>query len=207
MSRSVGANLVFAHPNHQPQITQTGGKMDFPPPAKQRKSIRLKNYDYSNTGAYFITICIQHKHCLLGEVRDGAMQLNTAGRMVADHWLKIPSRFPQVILDEFVIMPNHIHGVIALPDKEDTVPGSSDVANYAPLGRILQAFKSITTREYTAGVKARSWPSFPGKLWQRNYWDRVIRSETELSLIREYIRNNPLQWALDKLYVAVEPEL
>jgi len=122
------------------------------------------------------------------------MQLNAAGLMVADQWQGIVERFPGVELDEYVIMPNHLHGIVML---------SSGIS----LSRVIRAFKSITTHEYISGVKQNGWREFPGRLWQRNYWNRVIRSECELALIREYIRNNPLKWELDKLYVAAEPEL
>jgi REP element-mobilizing transposase RayT len=187
--------------------------MTYNPDIHHRHSSRLRDYDYSAAGAYFVTICTQGRECLFGEVIDGAMVLNDAGRMVLGMWRALPERFPNVATDEFVVMPNHVHGIILLNDRrgeprvrpisgfgmkqgdhKDRPYGTGDFS----LGRVCQAFKSLTTVEYVRGVKDYQWPSFPGRLWQRNYFERVIRDEGELGAIREYIRNNPLKWEQDE---------
>lgn len=187
--------------------------MTYNPDLHHRRSIRLREFDYSSAGAYFVTLCVQGRECLFGSVVDGSMQLNEAGRMVEGAWRALAERFPKVVVDEFVVMPNHLHGVILLNERrgEPCVrpnfrggggQGEHKVRPYGTadfsLGRICQAFKSLTTVEYVRGVKDHDWSSFPGRLWQRNYHERVIRNEGELIGIREYIQNNPLKWHDDE---------
>ena len=221
-------------------------KTSYNPTVHHRHSIRLQRYDYSQAGAYFITICTQNRECLFGEIADEEMKMNDAGQMVQTVWDEMPNRFDGLELDRFVVMPNHIHGIIVLPRRGESCirpcatpdirpcisPGihfriHSDPTNgrstdhggdhrggdhrgeykirpYGTMpgtvGRIIQAFKSITTHEYTNGVKQHGWLPFPGKLWQRNYWEHIIRNESELNRIHEYIKNNPAQWESDRLY-------
>ena len=178
-----------------------------------RKSIRLKGFDYSSAGAYFVTVCTQDRLCLFGEIADENMILNDVGQMIHAQWLEMAKRFEIIALDQSVVMPNHVHGILFLKcrgescirpdDKPKTsIQGEHEVRPYGTLddslGRILQAFKSITTNAYIRDGKQRDWPSFPGKLWQRNYFERVIRNEKELNRIRDYIINNPLKWHEDK---------
>jgi len=153
----------------------------------QRRSPRLKGYDYSQHGAYFVTICTQGRLCLFGEVVEEAMQQSAVGQMAALKWSSIPERFPRVELDEYVVMPNHLHTILILPD---------DGASYS-LTDVVQWFKSITTHAYMQGACQLGWESFPGKLWQRSFYDRIIRNERMLNAVREYIVCNPLRWALD----------
>ena len=171
-----------------------------------RRSIRLQGYDYSQNGAYFVTICTQNRECLLGEIVDGEMRLNDAGVMVKTVWGKLSERFPLVSLGESVIMPNHMHGIICivgapLVGAQNSRTGTE--SNRAPtrgaptLGDITGAFKSITTHEYIKGVKEFQWRPFPGKLWQRNYFDHIIRNDESMNKIREYIIQNPLKWLDD----------
>jgi hypothetical protein len=163
-------------------------------PAKhRRRSLRLQGYDYAQAGAYFVTICTQGRTCLFGEVTDGSMRLIDAGQMLAALWDDIPARFPDVELDAFVVMPNHLHGIILLPDTGATTNRATtrvaptkhhDDANAMPLvgaplvgarnnaptlGDVVGAFKSAATVEYIRGVKAKGWPEFRRRLWQRNY--------------------------------------
>ncbi len=159
----------------------------------RRRSPRLQGYDYSQNGAYFVTICTQHRVCLFGEVVDGEMRLNDAGRMVELWWLKLPGKFPEVDIDLFVVMPNHFHGIVVLGT---TGPVS------APLYTHLQWFKTMTTNAYIRGVKERDWETFPGKLWQRSFHDHIIRSEKELNTVREYILDNPARWEDDTFHPA-----
>ncbi len=178
-----------------------------------RRSIRLKGYDYSLAGAYFVTVCTQNRLCLFGNVNNEQMTLNQAGQMVYEQWSELPKRFPESAIDEFTMMPNHLHGILIINDNETIqsvgaplvgAQNKVDKTNKAGtrpapmLGEIVGAFKSITTNEYIRGVKQHDWLSFPGKLWQRNYFERVIRDEDELNRIREYIIYNPVKWAEDE---------
>ncbi|WP_299757204.1 transposase [uncultured Chloroflexus sp.] len=207
--------------------------MKYDPEKHHRRSIRLKGYDYSQAGAYFITIVTQDRACLFGEVVDGEMRLNDAGRMVWDEWDALPDRFPGLELDAFVVMPNHVHGIIVLtgsatvgaglvpapdgdmpaPDgvRAGLVPAPNEATTrVAPtIGDIVGAFKSITTVAYIRGVKQSGWPPFRGRVWQRNYYEHIIRNEESLNRIRQYIADNPLRWAFDReslLVTQPEPE-
>ncbi len=177
----------------------------------KRKSLRLKNYDYSSEGSYFVTISTQDRKCLFWEGEAYEPVLNEAGGMIQKVWEELPSRFPSCELDQFVVMPNHIHGIIVIVGAPLLV-GARDVSGVikkagtrpAPtLADIIRAFKSITTREYIQGVKGKRWPSFNRKLWQRNYYEHIIRSEEELMEIRRYVVENPLKGHLDSENPAV----
>jgi len=160
--------------------------MKFDPDIHHRRSIRLADFDYSSAGFYFVTICVQGRECLLGEIADGEVVLNEAGRMVEDTWLELSVQYPGIALDEHVVMPNHFHGIIVL--QSPAVLSLPDV---------VHRFKSLTTTRYRDGVNNDNWPPFPGKLWQRNYHERIIRNEKELHQIRQYIHDNPAQWESD----------
>jgi putative transposase len=241
--------------------------MPYNPQIHHRRSIRLKGYDYSQAGAYFITICTQNHACLFGFVgaplvgdqnncaiqnngviqNNGAIQnngviqnngakndgakndvviqnetdfgnddgepqigrpqgpaptvarngdapkfiLNDAGKMVEIEWLKLTERFPNIELHEFVVMPNHFHGILQIVDV---------AAAGKTVGDMMDAFKSITTVEYIHGVKTLDWEKFNRKLWQRNYYEHIIRDEKSYQRISEYIINNPYKWKDDKFY-------
>ena len=182
--------------------------MDSIPEARRRRSIRLKGYDYSRTGAYFVTTVTQNRLCLFGDVVGDEMHLNEAGIMAQEMWETLPHRFPGRDLDAFVIMPNHIHGIIAINEPvgaslvsaqdNSMATGERATTRVAPtLGDVMGAYKSLTTIEYARGVTTWGWQSFDRRLWQRNYYERVIRDGRELDRAREYIANNPMQWALD----------
>ena len=176
--------------------------MKTDPDIHRRRTIRLQGRDYSEGGMYFITLCTEsHKH-LFGKIIDGKMCLNDSGRIVRQCWNAIPSHFPQVALDWFVIMPNHVHGIIAIEAQNffSTVSGSVGAKNFSPprgtartVGSIVRGFKIGVTKWMRSNTTIRD-------VWQRNYWEHIIRSEAELTDIREYIQNNPAQWTLDKLY-------
>jgi REP element-mobilizing transposase RayT len=181
------------------------------PERHHRRCIRLKGYDYSQPGAYFITICTQNRVCLLGDVLEGQMRLNDAGRMVERWWLELAHKFPTVALDAFVVMPNHIHGIIAIvgadlcvrpddprvrPDGEGTHDQGGTHAG-VPRPKIIQWFKTMTTNEYIRHVKNHAWTPFCGRLWQHNYYEHIICNDESLNRIREYIATNPLRWHLD----------
>jgi len=165
-----------------------------------RRSIRLKAYDYSQTGMYFLTICVNERACLFGEIKNGAMSLNDAGKIVESTWNDLPGHYAHVALDEFVIMPDHVHGIIVI-DAHVGAGFKPAPTKPAPtrhgLPEIVRAFKTFSSRRINEARGMRG-----VSLWQRNYWERVIRNEQELTGLREYIHNNQLQWELDKLHPA-----
>lgn len=175
--------------------------MKYNPQKHHRRSIRLKGYDYSQAGLYFITICAQNRACLFGNIVVGAplvgaqmgaqMVLNDGGKMVETEWLKLPERFPNIEFHEYVVMPNHFHGILQIVDLSSM--GKT-------VGDMLDAFKSITTVEYIHGVKTLGWEPFNRKLWQRNYHEHIIRDEQSYQRISDYIINNPANWKDDKFY-------
>jgi REP element-mobilizing transposase RayT len=159
----------------------------------------LKGYDYAQAGAYFVTMCAQQRELLF--VADDVID------MIQRWWDKLPEKFPGVETDAFVIMPNHAHGIIVVEvnTRVDPIPRDDSGQTYvsAPtinptLGEMIQWFKTMTTNEYIRGIKDLNWTPFPGKLWQRNYYEHIIRSEVELNAIRQYIINNPLKWEQDR---------
>ncbi|MGH8589991.1 MAG: transposase, partial [Gammaproteobacteria bacterium] len=235
----------------------------FDPERHHRRSIRLRGYDYTQAGAYFVTVVTQDRACLFGEALDGEMRLNDAGRMVAAEWDALCTRSINIDLDAFVVMPNHIHGVIVVTGTTGKIgtDGSKTATVGAPLvgaqstmgdivdivgaplvgaqsttgtqttaatvgaplvgaqsttraqttgaqtgattrlaptlGKIVGAFKSLTTVAYTRGVTTQGWSPFPGRLWQRNYFEHIVRNEESLHRIRQYIADNPARWTDD----------
>jgi putative transposase len=171
--------------------------MKFDPQKHHRRSIRLKEYDYSQAGAYYVTIDVQNRECLFGEIVNYEMILNEAGEMVSEQWNALLERFPSIELDVYQVMPNHSHGIIVIIENVD--PQNIVVQNKKPtLGDIIGAFKSITTHEYILGVDNKHWPQFYKRLWQRNYYEHVVRDEKDLNRIRDYIQSNPANWDEDE---------
>jgi putative transposase len=167
-----------------------------------RKSIRLKEYDYSQPGEYFITICKHDKQCIFGEIVDEEIQLSKEGEIVKEEWLRTSIIRPDVKLDSFIIMPNHIHGIIVLNEMHESYGrGTSQRAptverfgkptsNSIPT--IIRLFKSVTTK------RINQIHHLPGlSIWQRGYYDHIIRGEKDLNNIQDYIINNPIKWSLD----------
>jgi putative transposase len=164
----------------------------------RRRSIRLPGYDYSQPGAYFITICTQNREYLFGNIVVGAgpracPEPNDAGTMIQTVWYEIPIHYHGIEIDEFIVMPNHIHGIIVIRQAQgDGRPqGIAPTGGPLSLPDVVHRFKTMTTKCYAVGVKQHGWPPFPGRLWQRNYWEHIVRNEIELNRIREYIRYNP----------------
>ena len=157
--------------------------MNYP----KRKTIRLQDYDYSSNGAYFVTICTQDRQRFFWE-HDQAV-LNSSGTMVYEWLKKLSPKFSGVYLDSYAVMPNHVHVILFLEHTE------------ASLDEIISWFKTMTTNAYIRGVKAGIYPPFDKQLWQRSYYEHVIRNETDLQETRKYISENPLKWQLDQLYV------
>jgi putative transposase len=178
-----------------------------------RKSIRLKEYDYSQPGTYFVTLCTEGRMCVFGDVVDGRMVLNETGEIVQSDWDDLPVHYPHARLDAFQIMPNHIHGIIILVDEAavGAGPGGRPTSGEhpdaqprrpAPVGEevqrhriseIIRSFKAYTTirinkRRHTPGVR----------IWQRNYYERIVRNTEELDAIRAYVYNNPMAWDKDR---------
>ena len=208
----------------------------------RRRAMRLRGYDYSQPGAYFVTICAQHRKCLFGTIADGKMQLNEMGKIVVECWNRISPHFPSVELDEYVVMPNHTHGIIRLgvpemksphaPEHVATRRGevpspirtnnrrgevSSPVLNNdarkdevsspirtnnrrgevssPTLGKIIAYFKYQSTK------RINQHRDMPGtQVWQRDYYDHVVRDDPDLQRLRQYIQNNPMKWELDQLH-------
>ncbi len=192
---------------------------DRNPNFHNRRSIRLKGYDYSQSGLYFITLCVQNRERLFGEIRPvgaalvGALNpnpansqfmiLNDAGKMIGSEWLALKNRFPNIELHEYVVMPNHFHGILEIVDEREwaTTRIAPTVAQKRKtVGDMMDAFKSITTVEYIRGVKNHGWKRFDGKLWQRDYWEHIIRDEAEYFRIANYIVHNPEKWVTDRLH-------
>jgi REP element-mobilizing transposase RayT len=162
--------------------------MRYDPDRQHRQSIRLSHYDYSRVGAYFLTICVHDRESLLGQVENGKVVLNRAGRAVEWTWADLPRHYSHAIVDELVVMPNHVHGIVRLEE----LPPDSDVPRRHALPEIVRAFKSYSARRINKG---RHTPGHP--VWQRNYHERVIRDEEEMLRVRQYIRDNPLRWDID----------
>ncbi len=172
----------------------------YDPERFHRRSIRLKGYDYTQAGAYFVTLCVVSRECLFGEVVEGVMHLSDLGRIVAAQWNAIPTHFPNASLDVAVVMPNHHHGILVLdgshphgprhPQHQDRRPHGTEPGS---LGSVLQNFESVATRKVN---RLRGTPGW--QLWQRNYYEHVIRDEEEANRIRAYILSNPARWASDR---------
>lgn len=228
--------------------------MGYNPKIHHRRSIRLKGYDYSQPGLYFVTICVQNRQCLFGNVKNKEMILNDAGNMVGKWYNELGNKFHDIHCDEMIVMPNHFHCIIhnigpvgtdlrvcpdtdtnngACPNTNDHVLNNNaiplnDIANPisgghqslpgehhslpgehysllgehigSPLHRVIQWFKTMTTNEYIRGVKKLGWQRFNGKLWQRNYYEHIIRNERSYCNISNYIINNPANWHGDTFY-------
>ena len=164
-----------------------------------RHSIRLKGYDYSKTGYYFVTICTRNRECILGNVVDGEMQLSKIGQLVQIAWNDLLKRFENLELDKVTVMPNYIHGIIIIVEAGLALP-KEGAASSAPtrdvplrLMDVVRAFKSISAINVNRFLSRVGIP-----LWQRNYYEHIIRNEESLNRVREYIGNNPLRWELDR---------
>ena len=189
--------------------------MGYNPERYHRRSIRLKGYDYSCVGTYFVTICTWQRECLFGEVVDTRVQLNDVGRKAQQCWEEIPVRFPSVTLDDFVVMPNHIHGILLITrdaaignvENEDkdgrrgaaccaqivASASAEGAASSAPtLGQIVRVYKSISAISINR-LQGRS----ERPAWQRNYYEHIIRDDDSLNRIRLYIAQNPSLWSDD----------
>lgn len=209
--------------------------MKYHPKLHHRRSIRLYGYDYTEPGAYFVTICTQKRKSLLGYIENGKMILNNVGKMIVDWYYELENKFSVVCCDAFVCMPNHVHFIVFIvgadlcvcpksgrrfvcsknnirrlgesinlgecmdsPLQNDTKRGISvGSGERLSLSKVVQWFKTMTTNNYLKDRRNSEGENFFEKLWQRNYYEHIIRNEKELNGIREYIRNNPVEWQLD----------
>ena len=199
--------------------------MKYNPDKHHRRSIRLKEYNYSQSGAYFVTICTQNR-----EVMFDSIEMRSMIQKWGD---ALPTKFPNIRIDQFMIMPNHIHGIIFIYDEPHTFVGADQCVSphgvgadqcvcphggqsntnsptlkpdehmgsplrKPSLGKIIQWFKTMTTNEFIRNVKTNKLDPFNRKLWQRNYYEHIIRNETDLNNIRQYIMDNPINWEEDE---------
>ena len=205
--------------------------MRYDPNKHHRRSIRLKGYDYTQAGVYFVTIVTQNRACLFGDIVAGEVRLNAFGQAVAETWLWLGTQYGYVELDEWVVMPNHLHGIIIITETDNGCPtdgggvgggsrtaptvigatgggggvgggsrtaptviaSTAPMVKRKPLGRLIGAFKTVSTK------RINEYRGTPGVVvWQRNYYEHIIRDERSLNRIREYIAANPLRWHLDR---------
>ena len=187
----------------------------FNPKFHHRRSIRLKGYDYSRNGAYYITICCAYRQCRFGAIIENEMVYNAFGEIAYMQWIKLPDRFFNFQLDVFQIMPNHMHAIVIL---DDTVVGATLAvapqdaddnpqiltnprarASHAPtIGDIIGVYKSIVSNKCLEIFKSQN--EIMGKLWQRNYFEHIIRSQQSYNRIASYILNNPANWPSDSFF-------
>jgi REP element-mobilizing transposase RayT len=165
---------------------------------RRRRSIRLPGYDYSQAGAYFVTICTHRRRCLLGEIREAEVHLFDLGRVVVGCWEEIPRHFPHLSLDAWIVMPNHVHGILVIseyPIDDETGHACDAVGarHASPLPTIIGAFKSAAARRINDRLAT---PGAP--VWQRGYYEHVVRNERALHRLRQYIAANPERWPHDR---------
>jgi putative transposase len=203
---------LLIHRHEKDYLFLSGGyrkiKMRYNPQIHHRRSIRLKGYDYSQAGAYFITICCHNREYRFGKIADGEMRLNDAGKIANDCWLQ--KHFPNAILHEHIVMPNHVHGIIELSQNDMT--DLEGVENFQPLrsddpkqnafqkiiprsiGSIIRGYKIGVTKWFRNNTEIQT-------LWQRNYYEHIIRNEQSYKKISDYIINNPANWNEDKFFM------
>lgn len=179
----------------------------------RRNSNRIPQHDYSTQGYYFVTICVENRQQIFGTIDNNKMIINNAGNTINFWWGEITRHFPNIELDEYIIMPNHVHGIINIVGADRCVcpnqcagplQNNIKISNNGRTRRsaptifnIIQWFKTMSTNEYIKNVKNNNWPQFNKRLWQRSFHDHIIRNEKSLNNIREYIRTNPATWDRD----------
>ena len=180
-------------------------------PKYRRRSLRLPDYDYTQPRAYFVTICTWKRHSLFGEVVDDTMILNRSGQVARDQWIRLSIRFPQADFSKYIIMPNHVHGIIWITSEMmGTGDKLTDISKKSlthrtnhknqialrSLGTLVRAYKSsVTWRLHTLDQSTRM------PIWQRNYYEHIIRDEQDLQNISDYIQTNPCKWEQDQLFL------
>lgn len=175
--------------------------MGYNPDKHHRRSLRLPNHDYASTGLYFITACTYQRQCLFGEIRDSEMHLNELGHIVRSHWLRLPQYHRHLQLDAFVVMPNHIHGILILTNADPAPTLEGGGRSRAGIGEIIRGFKTFSARRINQIRKVKGIP-----VWQRNYYEHIIRNKTAWQRICQYIQNNPASWQTDQLHADNPPQ-
>jgi len=185
---------------------------------QHRRSIRLQGYDYASAGLYFITLCTYQQQCLFGEIVDGEVRLSDDGKVVSDEWMRSRNIRQEIDFDAWIIMPNHLHGIVIIQPSDLSIELSDRTTNNvgangrSPLqetnqDRIIPSMKPRSLSSFIAGFKSgttkrinvrRNAPGTP--VWQRNYYEQIIRDERALQAVRQYIQNNPLAWWQDELH-------
>jgi putative transposase len=177
-----------------------------------RKRNRMLNYDYSKEGTYFLTICTYGRLQFFGKIEWGLMTLNKAGFMINQKWEEMQQFYPNIVIDAFCVMPNHIHAIVKIAaeknkilsmDKEGLSLDGTPQGAFPTLGLpdYLDRFKSLTTRLYIDGVRYEKYIPFERHLWQKSFYDHIIKDDIEYQKILEYIKANPLNWKEDKYYI------
>lgn len=157
-----------------------------------RRSIRLAGYDYG-CGVFFVTICTAQKQCVFGYIDDGIMRLNKLGHIVQTQWEMIPQRYSNVIIDDYIVMPNHMHGIVHVGAPLAGAQFTYSTKHAKSLGDVVGSFKSLCVTEWLQYIQQHHLVR-RGLIWQRNYYERIVRDENELNNVRRYIRNNPGRW-------------
>lgn len=155
---------------------------------RRRNSLRYPGYDYAQPGGVHVVLCTANRQHLFGQVLDGGVAYSAAGLAAMDLWDSIPARFPTVMADAFVVMPDHLHGILfAGVDSEHPEAGET-------VGAVVRWFKTALHRRYNDGVKHYGWPRYEGTLWHRGYYDHIVRNDRDLATIQAYIESNPSRW-------------
>ena len=162
----------------------------YNPDKHHRRTIRLQNYDYSQSGAYFVTICTKERQNLFGKIDNDILTLNSIGEIAETEWHKTSHVRSNVELDEYIIMPNHLHGIILITNESNDTKSET-----GGLGEIIRAFKTFSARRINNMRKTTGVP-----LWQRGFYEHIIRNDDDLNRIRDYIINNPLNWTKDEYF-------
>lgn len=174
--------------------------MEYDPKIHHRQSIRLKGYDYSQNGAYFITLCSHNRKCLFGEIINDVMRLNKFGILVRDEWIQSSQIRAEIIIGEYIIMPNHLHSIVMISSRNKLDHSDRSLGYAGPksqsISSLVAGFKSSATKKIN---EVRNMPSSP--VWQRNYHEHIIRNQESLNQIREYIIHNPQTWKADTLFI------
>lgn len=171
---------------------------------KRRRSLRLQGYDYSQPGAYFVTICTRNRLSIFGRVDQGKMQLNKNGIIATRKWEQLDERFPEIEIDEFIVMPDHMHGIVIISDvgaihelPQHELPRQRE--KNSPIARrrmtlpmVIGFYKMNTAKAINIANDTRG-----THVWQRNYYEHIIRNEDSLNRIRRYIQKNPIKWSIE----------
>jgi len=186
-------------------------KTNYNPEMHHRKSIRLNEYDYSQPGMYYLTICTHNRQFFFGDITGEEMRLHDAGIAAVNCWDEIPKHFPNVLLDQCIVMPNHVHGIIVITEAAGA-NGDVGANDYSPLRTVQPPRKKGTSKKIGSIVRGfkigvTKWfqeNHSPQTVWQRNYYEHIIRDDDDLNRIREYIINNPMNWDIDENNPAVK---